>query len=603
MKGIKENIKLIIIASVGVLLILVGLLSWNLYFSKYKIFYEQEKSFLEAVERFYSMNKQMLPKTLETREMTLQDLYDGEHIDDLYIPKTMKLCDSDNSWVRVYKNEDGEYEYNTYLKCGSFQSKIDHVGPEIILKGGNKITIPLGSKYEELGIESINDDVDGKIDSNRVIIDSSKVDTSKVGTYEVTYTVRDTTYNKTVVTRKVVVARNLTTVVREATDDSNYYKGEVDNNYLLFSGMLFRIVNVNEDGSVVLISDSALTYLRFNHSVYKDSNIDGWLNNIFYNSIYDKEYLVDKIYCVGGVSSVNDISNSCGEQITSKIGLLSVNEYNATLLNGKSFLNVGGGYFALGHKVGENNYLTVPMDQKKGMESSILSPIRPVITLKNNLFISSGLGTSDNPYKLNDYKYGKENELLRERIIGEYIEYSGLNFRILGLDKNNNVKVIMADPLMVQPYNTKVTIKLSENTKFNPEEVGNYGYNLNNDYLDYIDTKYLVDMEYEIPMNDSSLKYTEYTKEKVNGKILLSKTYELFSAIDSAYNNRTSNYIYIDQSIDSGNIFVSTGGNVLAYEMLKTNFDSYDVKGVMTLKGNIKLSGGKGTVNNPYKLK
>ena len=603
MKFINRNKKYIILFSIGLLFILVGILSWNLYFSKYKQFSDQEKIFLESAQRYYSFNQNFLPKVGETREVTYKFLSENEHVVALYIPNTDKLCDLENSWVRVYKNDKNEYEYTTYLKCGKFESTVDHEGPVITLKGNEQIVVSLNSNYEEPGVEKITDNIDGNIDVNKVTIDSSNVNTSKVGTYKITYTIRDKAYNKTVITRKVIVAKNLTEVVKNDTDDSNYYRGSNTNNYLIFSGMLFRIVNVNDDGSVVLISDSAITYLRFNHDVYQNSNVDSWLNNIFYNNIYNKEYLVDKNYCVGTVSSINDISNSCSNELISKVGLLSINEYNSTILNGETFLNTGGGYFALGHKLGEDNYLAIPMDLKNGIESDILAPIRPVINLKSNLFISNGDGTASNPYKLYDYKYGKENDLLNTRIIGEYVEYSGLKFRILGLDKNNNVKVIMSDPLMIQPNNTRITLKVSGNTKFNNKEKDNYGYILNNDYLDYIDTKYLVNMEYEIPINDSSLKYNEYKTEKVNGKILLSKTYELFSAIDNNYNNRTSNYMYIDQSTSNDNIFVSTGGNTLAYEMFKDNFGSYDIKGVMTLKGNIKIASGKGTVNNPYRLK
>lgn len=598
----KKWIKSIVLASVGGLLLIGGLLSWNLYFSKFKIFYDQEKLFLETVERYYSMNQNFLPKTGETREITLQDMYNGDHINDLIIPKTNKLCDS-NSWVRVYKNEDNEYEYTTYLKCGKFESDVDHVGPEVVLNGESTIYISFGNTYQELGVKSVVDDNDGKIDINNVVIDSSNVNTSKIGNYKVTYTVRDKAYNKTVVTRKVVVAENLTEVVRNATDDTNYYRGNVENNYLLFSGMLFRIVNVNDDGSVKLISDSSISYLRFNHTSYLNSNIDTWLKNVFYEIIYDKEYLLDKEYCVGGVSSSNNLSNSCGEIITSKIGLLSVNDYNSTFLNEMSFLDNGSGYFALGHKLGDYNYLVAPMNLDNGIQSTILAPIRPVITLKSDLLVKNGNGTSNNPYKLNDYKYGEQNDLLNERIIGEYVEYSGLKFRILGLDKNKNVKVIMADPLLIQPNNQRITVSLSDNIKFDINEQNNHGYVLNSDYLDYIDNKYLVNMEYEIPLNDASLNYNQYQNEKVKGKILLSKTYELFSAIDNAYNNRTSTYLYIDQSTIKNNVFLSTGGNTLAYEMSENNFSSYDIKAVMTLKGNVKLNGGNGTVDSPYRLK
>ena len=52
----KKNKKIMILILVGIILILSGTLSWNLYFSKFKIFKDNEKLFLETVERYYSMN-------------------------------------------------------------------------------------------------------------------------------------------------------------------------------------------------------------------------------------------------------------------------------------------------------------------------------------------------------------------------------------------------------------------------------------------------------------------------------------------------------------------------------------------------------------------
>ena len=254
----KKNKKIILLILVGILLILSGTLSWNFYFSKFKIFKDNEKLFLETVERYYSMNPNYLPEKNGTREMTLQKLYEGHHISDLYVPKTKKLCDS-NSWVRVYQDENGKFSYTTYLKCGKFESNVDHTGPEITLNGENEITLALGSTYQEPGVSKVYDKVDGNLNPSDVIIDSSSLNTNKVGNYKITYTIRDKSYNKTVVTRTVIVAKNLTDVVKDATDETNYYKGnDVKNNYLLFSGMLFRIVKANDDGSIMIISEESI---------------------------------------------------------------------------------------------------------------------------------------------------------------------------------------------------------------------------------------------------------------------------------------------------------------------------------------------------------
>ncbi|MCI5967724.1 MAG: hypothetical protein MRZ42_05085, partial [Tenericutes bacterium] len=81
MKKKKRIIKFIILVLISLLLILSGIISWNVYFSKQKLFVDQEKLFLNEVKHYYDLNKQYLPKKGETREMTLQNLYDINYID------------------------------------------------------------------------------------------------------------------------------------------------------------------------------------------------------------------------------------------------------------------------------------------------------------------------------------------------------------------------------------------------------------------------------------------------------------------------------------------------------------------------------------------
>lgn len=602
MKKKKRIIKFIILVLISLLLILSGIISWNVYFSKQKLFVDQEKLFLNEVKHYYDLNKQYLPKKGETREMTLQNLYDINYIDGLYIPKTKTLCDS-NSWVRVYHNDNDEYEYTTYLKCGKYETKVDHIGPKITLNGDMQLVIALGSTYEELGVASVEDNIDGKIDTSKVIIESN-VDTSKLGSYEVTYTIRDKNYNKTVVTRTVIVANNLTEVVKKNTDATGYYKGLNQNNYLLYSGMLFRIVKVNEDGSIKLITDEAITNLRADYDNYENSNVDTWLKEVYLKSLNKTDkYLVDSTYCVGNINSTTDYTNECSNTITSKVGLLNISDYYNTLANNNSSIHTS--RYMLANKV-DNNYLSAPITDKDiTVTTKILAPIRPVITLKANLYLLSGNGSSDNPYKLDDYSYAKANDLLSSRIVGEYVQYSGLSFRIIGIDSNKNVRLIMADPWVVQPKNKALTLSIENlsNTRFNLTEENNPGYILNNDYLDYIDTKSIVDTEYEIPTTVDDVNYNDYQTTPIKAKILLPKTYELFASSGNSKENMISSYMYIDSTDNSNTVYAINGATGNVFEFNTQALSEYRIRAVLTIKGDLKISSGKGTINSPYLLK
>ncbi len=597
MKFIKKNIKSIILIIVGFILILSGYLSWNFYFSKYDIFNKQEKLFLDTVKRYYDFNSNQLPKKNETREINLQELYDGNHIEALYIPKTRKLCDT-NSWVRVYQNDDGTFEYTVYLKCGKYESNTDHTGPEITLNGDINTILAFGSSYIEPGVNKVVDKEEGIIDNSQVIIDSSNVDTSKVGTYKVTYTVRDKAYNKTVVTRNVIVARNLTEVAKSSTDDSNYYKGLNVNNYLLFSGMLFRIVNVNDDGSVKIVTNSSMANVNYGveGANFDSSNIKDWLNNYFYSKLYNTDYLVkDNTWCIDDTNSVTNISNLCDVTATSNVGLLSLIDFNNSKVGSQTYLGNTFEYWFLNRKDSRFGYIYSFHNNSltESYDNTSLSGVRPVLVLKNDLYIISGDGTSSNPYTLGDYSSGKENDLLNTRLIGEYVSYFGMTFRISDVDKDKNIKLISLNFLQ---NNTTSDVFFSgyKNEdgimKFNVNQSGNIGNTLNYQYIDYIDTSFIVDHEFYIQT------------ESFKAKIAIPMSYEMFSGVNA--NLRVAvNYWLLDY-IDGSNAFMVNNSNGRTFKINRN--DMYNENGfklVFYVSKNTKIKSGKGTYNNPYVIK
>ena len=101
----------------------------------------------------------------------------------------------------------------------------DTVGPVITLKGNAEITLKLNEKYNEQGATA-NDNVDGDVSSSIKI--DGKVDTSKEGTYTITYTVEDRSKNKSSITRKVIVKKSESTDVNTNTSNKNETKANDD---------------------------------------------------------------------------------------------------------------------------------------------------------------------------------------------------------------------------------------------------------------------------------------------------------------------------------------------------------------------------------------
>lgn len=600
----KKNLKKhhLILLGIGLIFVLVGVVSWNVYFSKYYIFEQQEKYFLETVKDYYEFHSVYLPKEDDIKTLTLENLYEMGQIEAINYPKSNKLCNTD-SWVKVY-NDGKDYHYYVYLKCGKYESKVDHEGPVITLKGDDTIYVSLNKEYKELGIEKVVDDVDGNIDVSKVVINNSKVNTKKVGKYNVTYTVRDTLNNETKVTRKVVVARNLTDEVKDNTNESNYYQGNVDNNYILFSGMLYRIINVNSDGTVRLISNENLNNLRMDIDTYENSNIDLYLTNEYLNIIHDPSYLVDSEFCIGNIESREQVNAVCDQKITRKVGILSYQDFLDTLVNGSGYLCTPYNY-ALANKIsgsiltagGDNNCTAI-------IENSTLPSIRPVITLKSNLIILSGDGTREKPYKLDDYDYGNQQDKINTRVVGEYVNYSGMSFRIMGIDKNKDVKLIATDAMKVSNTNQFLLLSVPEidSYRFNTKNEDNTGYIINNQFIDYINDSYLVKTKYKIPLNVSSKKYSDYENSgSGEAKLILPTTYDLFAGVQT--NNSSGMYLYLDASNQSRNVFYVNAVNGRVFEDTANIFGEYAVKIITTVQGDLLIRSGKGTLESPYYIR
>ena len=609
MKFIKKNIKSIILIIVGFILILSGYLSWNFYFSKYDIFNKQEKLFLDTVKRYYDFNSNQLPKKNETRETNLQELYDGNHIEALYIPKTRKLCDT-NSWVRVYQNDDGTFEYTVYLKCGKYESNTDHTGPEITLNGDINTILAFGSSYIEPGVNKVVDKEEGIIDNSQVIIDSSNVDTSKVGTYKVTYTVRDKAYNKTVVTRNVIVARNLTEVVKSSTDDSNYYKGLNVNNYLLFSGMLFRIVNVNDDGSVKIVTNSSMANVNYGveGANFDSSNIKDWLNNYFYSKLYNTDYLVkDNKWCIDDISVINTISNNCSSYSTSTVGLLTIFDYNLSKKVNETYLNTLTEYWLMNRKDNRFGYIHIFLDDS-GIDTNDgtnISTVKPSLILKNGLYILSGNGSINNPYTLGDYTMGKENDLLNTRLIGEHVLYFGMSFRISDIDKNGNIRLTSTGYLKNNTTGNYIYSNYENENKifkFNPNLEGNIAYKLNNQHLDYIDDKLIISHDFELPTYAADKKYSEYFIDTFKAKISIPASYEIFSATNEQMTGQ-ANYWLLDYIDDSHALMVNSSNGKTFMVDSDSLYASNGFKPQFYVSNKTKIKSGSGTSLDPYVIK
>ena len=207
-----------------------------------------------------------------------------------------------------------------------------------------------------------------------------------------------------------------------------YFKGKVENNYVWFANRMFRVLTIEEDNSVRLVSNDLVSMFMWGDSeTYDKSNIRLWLTNtkdsdsgIYYNTIPNYGKFVKKTtYTLDTLDGKKVKSGK--EKFSDSVASISLDDY--ILSGGKEgFLNNGKLYYLLGF-TSDKDYLYVEED------GSVMScdkldayGIRSVITIKKNTTIKQGDGTINNPYTID---MGTDNNYILKMYLNGYINIGG----------------------------------------------------------------------------------------------------------------------------------------------------------------------------------
>lgn len=600
----KKIIRIVVI--VVVVLLVLAVLYFAFYYPN-KVFKDNEEKFIAAGERYYQINKNYLPNQ-EGRVLSvnLGTLIREDYLDDLYIPYSKKVCDLNESTVKAVK-KDGEFQYYTYLKCGNYESNTDHEGPVITLNGDTTVKLSRGEEYKEQGVKSVIDNVDGTLDVKDVTI-KGKVDSNTVGTYEITYTAVDSLNNRTTVTRKVKVEEMLSSVVKNNTENG-YYVGDTTNNYILFNNMLFRIVRVNDDNSVLIVSNDALANVDYtNNGRFKGSTLDKWLNDYFYNLLeprYKKLIKASK-WCDDVVDTDNTSVTECSRETENmNVGILSLQDYNLSFDGTSSYLDKTNlswySNFASDNKAWSvTSVAAYPGSLVASDETNLLNVV-PAITLKANTTVLDGDGTYADPYIVLSPSKGRRSSNLNKREVGEYVQYSGYTFRISKILNDGTTEAIMDSVLRSDDEQVNIRYDNTQERKvYNPNQEGNIGYQIKNNMTRYIDTKLFVSKKISVPIYDGKVTYLGKHDTK-NYKLLISipSTFDIFSA--RAFNSNDSGYWLIDSSKELGIKTVVRSSGTVTYSSASDDLIA-GVKVKAYFDKDVIIEKGSGTIDDPYRL-
>lgn len=372
---------------------------------------------------------------------------------------------------------------------------------------------------------------------------------------------------------------------------SYYFYGDTADNYVSYSNLVWRIVKVNEDGSMVLVSENILSSLPFGEeSTYEESGVIQWLNQSDENDTLGLEdklnqkdiYLTTSQVCVDKVGNVQNVS--CDDVYDKlKLGLLSIQDYLNTG-GTESFINNNRStYLANKNEDDEIWYITEEgkLDVISGEE---FLGIKPVITLSANVVLKGGAGSSDDPYRF-------------EETTGVFASYVKLGNDLWRVYENTDtvLKLVLQDKISEQEEVLESTY--SKNNYYHNDTVSSsLAYYLNKNYLNSLAYKdVIIENSYVNGYygSDNDFNYQDIIENVIDTKVTVP------SIGDVILNDELGNYFTnTGLSKESSLIYVMKGKGIVSTKSVSAEANVIPCISIMK----DKIIAGTGTSVDPYRL-
>ena len=373
---------------------------------------------------------------------------------------------------------------------------------------------------------------------------------------------------------------------------NHYFKNEVDNNYVTYSNILWRIIRINADNSVTLISENPLVSLAYKEEVsFKESYLNKWLNIteeeentgiLEYNLNNPDKYLLKNETCL---DVVDKLSNQlCKTTYTDKyLGLMSTSDYVNTGAE-TSFIN-NNTKFYLSNTTDTNKIWYITDTNKVSYsDGTDLIGLRPVITVKGNINIVSGNGTLNSPYTFESEK----------GMFGAYVKLGEDTWRIYQV--NEDTINLVSNNLLELNNEAIERIYTNKGYSYNSSKWNTLAYYLNNTYLNSLSYKDKIELNnwangyYGADNNYNYKEALADTKDAYVG---------LLNIANIRLNNDLKNYFLMTGNTKNGSLvyLASNNGTIYSTSSDEKNY----VLPTITIKKEL-LTKGEGTIDSPLEM-
>lgn len=373
--------------------------------------------------------------------------------------------------------------------------------------------------------------------------------------------------------------------------DGYYFKGNVLNNYVLFYNRIFRIVRINNDNTIKLVSNDIVgEFMWGEESSYFDSNLYSWLtptdvlnSGVYYSGLTAAEKFLVKTKYSEDILESNKVKASKNIK-QDYVSTLSIKDYNTA--GGKnSYLNISKYFWLLGLDSNESNLYVLEngtVDTALGYEGY---GVRSVVTLKKNTEISTGEGTVDNPYVI-----AGSNDI---NLINKYIKLDNDIYKVFQ-DSNGYLKLVLNGYITTNNGSEQLIAYSNKNSIYDIKNRNNIGYYLNKTYYNALSYKdILSDCTFFTGEVSSE---TGYRYEGIYNNSVVAKV-GLLNMFDYNSNSNLNDYYF-------GNMTSSVGSMQYVYNNLGllSKAKVIEVKHivpVVCIDRNLIIN-GSGGLNDPY---
>lgn len=374
--------------------------------------------------------------------------------------------------------------------------------------------------------------------------------------------------------------------------DGYYFKGNVSNNYVRFANRIFRVISINDQNEVkVITNDLVSSFIWGNKNLYKNSNLMLWLDKsssvnggIYYNTIPSpEEFLVKTSYSEDKL--LDDKVSISSNKMNSYVTTLGVKDYIRA--NGKnSYLNIKKYFWLLGlDKDNSNLYVDSSGSVEVGTNYDAYG-VRAVITFKKNIKISAGDGTLNNPYVIEQGS--------RTNYVDQYVRLGTDIFKVFS-DQDGVLKMSFVDyvsslgEVNLREYSKKGSL-------YDPRNFSNIGY--------YLNDKFLYSLSYASLLNnckfytgevsnETGLGYGNIYTQEVDAKI------GLLNMFDYNTNTLLDDYFLMNTTSSVGNMVYVYHANGLVEEVLSS--DKKRIVPVVSINKNL-IKKGVGSLEDPFSV-